>query len=622
MLRTRERSLLLETLRPPVGYALHRAIGTSYTLDLPALLAAPLAFTFFNYQDEAGEPTSDPVALLEALRRHAEHIAIFCQAGAISVPRPQLTLLGYLESSVVSVRAPREGGVFHPKMWLLRYVADGQPVRYRFLCLSRNLTFDRAWDTCLVLDGELTGRKRGFGRNGPLAEFVAALPELATRPVPDAVRASVALLADEVRRVRFEAPAPFQEVAFHPLGLGARAEWPFPRGARSLVLSPFLSERAVDRLSREQKLSVLVSRPEALEALAAERLPAEATFVLSPAARLDAQEAGPGEDDPGAAEETQPSEPELTGLHAKIFLIEAGHHAHLFVGSANATSVAFERNVELLVELVGGRWRCGIDELLGKEDDERQDSLRSLLQRYERPELIEPPDVEQQQLDRAVEALAREIGAAALSALVRELDTDGPYDLELRGRLPAVPAEARVLVWPATLSSELRQEPVSDGACLARFEAVSFEALTAFWAFQVEVRREGRKAERRFVVSVLLEDAPADRRERLLKSFLKDRRQVLRLLLLLLSEDALDVAQLVEDGAGQDGVGWRRLAGWDEPTLLEALLQSLIRDPRRLDHAARLIEDLKRTPEGRELLPPELEEIWAPVWRVRGGARP
>ena len=33
MLGTRERTLLLESLRPPAGYRLRRAVGTSFTLD-------------------------------------------------------------------------------------------------------------------------------------------------------------------------------------------------------------------------------------------------------------------------------------------------------------------------------------------------------------------------------------------------------------------------------------------------------------------------------------------------------------------------------------------------------------------------------------------------------------
>ena len=81
MLEVRHRTLLLESLRPPVGYRLEAAIGTSYTLDLMALLCVPLAFTWFDWEDEEGRPSADPLALLEALRRHARRIHVFCQAG-------------------------------------------------------------------------------------------------------------------------------------------------------------------------------------------------------------------------------------------------------------------------------------------------------------------------------------------------------------------------------------------------------------------------------------------------------------------------------------------------------------------------------------------------------------
>ena len=43
MLHPRDRTVLLEALRPPDGYALHSAVGTTYSLDLMALLAAPVA---------------------------------------------------------------------------------------------------------------------------------------------------------------------------------------------------------------------------------------------------------------------------------------------------------------------------------------------------------------------------------------------------------------------------------------------------------------------------------------------------------------------------------------------------------------------------------------------------
>ena len=49
------------------------------------------------------------------------------------------------------------------------------------------------------------------------------------------------------------------------------------------------------------------------------------------------------------------------GLHAKVYLAEDGGEIHLYVGSANATSAALMagRNVEVLAELTGRRYRVG-----------------------------------------------------------------------------------------------------------------------------------------------------------------------------------------------------------------------------------------------------------------------
>lgn len=615
MLRTRERTLLLEGLRPPVGYRLGRAVGTSYTLDLIALLTAPLAFTFFDAHDEEGVPVADPVALLEALRRHAEKVTLFCQAGAIAVPKPEQALLAYLEGSVVEVRPPREGGVFHPKVWVLEFTADGEPSLYRVLCLSRNLTFDRAWDTCLCLEGPLTGRARGYGRNAPLADFLAALPRLAMRPLSVGLRRELRRMADEVRRVDFRPPEPFEDFRVHPLGLAGAHAWPFPEATRSLVISPFLVGSVVERLVREHGLEVLISRSEAIDEMVAtptaEALP-ERRFVLSPGASLDAREAD---------EETELSppadRPELTGLHAKLYLFEDGRTARLFTGSANATRAALERNVELLVELVGRTKDCGIGALLGAEDDPTLQSLRSLLHEYTPPESAESIDDEQRALERRVELLAHALGAARLTATVREVDAGGLWDVALSGEIPELPAGAEVRTWPVTLTAEAGCS-VRGGRndAIASFEGLSFEALSGFFAFEIVLREGRHSAHQRFTVTVELVGAPEDRKERLLRSFLKNRRQVLRLLLLLLADEGADVSLFVE--AGQDDESSRRsFGGWDEPTLLEALLQSLSRDPERVEQAARLISDLSRTPEGRELLPEGLEAIWEPVWAAR-----
>ena len=188
MLDPQDRTVLLEALAPPEGYTFDEGIGTTYTLDLISLLSVPLAFTLFEWEDDKGQPTSNPVLLMEALRRHINRLSIFCQAARTSIPKPPNALFGYLEDSVIDVTTGRPLGVFHPKLWAIRYLNEATAeVRYRLLCLSRNLTNDRCWDLSLILEGQLVNRKNAYAANHPLSRFFHALPGLAVRQPADAV---------------------------------------------------------------------------------------------------------------------------------------------------------------------------------------------------------------------------------------------------------------------------------------------------------------------------------------------------------------------------------------------------------------------------------------------------
>ena len=157
MLDPEGRHLLLDALRPPPGFELDMAVGTTYTLDVYALLSAPVAFAMFDREADDGTPRADPIATLQALRRCASRITLFCQAGDIAVPRDYRALLVYLEQSIVPVVPPIPDAIFHPKVWFIRYrVPSTSATAYRLLCMSRNLTFDRSWDTILRLEGELS----------------------------------------------------------------------------------------------------------------------------------------------------------------------------------------------------------------------------------------------------------------------------------------------------------------------------------------------------------------------------------------------------------------------------------------------------------------------------------
>ncbi len=145
MLQPANRLTLLDAMRPPAGYEFEQAMAVTFTLDLRALLVAPAAFALAGGAVET-DPSIEPIELLHAIRSHAQNITIFSQAGEIAVP-PTRRVFAFLEGTVVPVTAPL-GGIVHPKIWVLRYVAPGRerPHRLRVLAASRNLTFDTRRD--------------------------------------------------------------------------------------------------------------------------------------------------------------------------------------------------------------------------------------------------------------------------------------------------------------------------------------------------------------------------------------------------------------------------------------------------------------------------------------------
>lgn len=649
MLAPRERSLLLEALRPPPGYRLGRAIATTYTLDLLALLTAPLAFTFFDWEDDEGRPSANPLALLEAVRRHARKLHVFCHGGAIQVPKNGQVLLAHLEPCVVEVAAPG-GGVFHPKVWALRFEPEpgsDDPVRFRLLVGTRNLTFDRSWDTLLQLEGELVEQEDATAVNRPLAEFIAALPGLAIHGAPPEAEAAAQELADQLLRVRWELPDRVNEIEFVPLGVG-RTGWPFDGGRRRFVMAPFLDGWFLERFGAAREDGVVVSRPDALHEAAAKLDGYAERFVLSDGA--DGEEGF--EDEAGSVSEGGLDESmstslvieelgHLSGLHAKLFVLDDGHRAHVFTGSANGTRAAFERNVEFLVRLDATKLTMGIEALLGREE---RGSLFELLEAW-RPVEVEV-DAEREvreRLERAVEAARKAVVGAELWLELRDADAgsaaagastprdpaaagDEPtagegeagtgeteYVLELHGEAPSLEGGVQVTCWPVVQPA--RTAVALDGEGLLASFAVSLGSATAFLAFELVAREAGLEHRVRFARRLRLGGLPEDRDERLLRALLKDRETVMRLLYLLLSAEEISAEHLTAFATGEGAAEWR--ANDFGLPLFEPLLRALAGGAEALAPVERLVADLSRTEEGRALLPEGFEELWAAVRAAR-----
>jgi hypothetical protein len=623
MLEPGNRHHLLESLRPPPGYQLDCAVATTYSVDLLTALTAPLAFTLFDWEDLDGRPNIDPMALLEAVRRYADRLSIFCQGGRIAVPKRSHPLYAHLEEAVFEVAAPDRRGVFHPKLWVLRLMPmeEREPVKYRILCMSRNLTFDRSWDTVLSLEGELLDRKRNLGVNRPLADFINELPRLSLRPVTERARTHIELMQDELRRVQFETPEGFSEYFFHPLGIKGYRAWPFgERVEQLLIVSPFIRKNCLVRLTSQAKTSLLVSRPEELASLDTECLEKfDRRCYLISAANPVEEEAGDDQLEGGNADTAGlDTGVPLSGLHAKLYVADRGWNASVWTGSANATNAAFNHNVEFLVELVGKKSRCGVNAFLTAPQGVT--GFGDLLQDFV-PSMPLQADSVLEQLDRILRTVQKGLTELRCVAHVNSNEDPSAYDLELRlGREQEleVPPEVKIRCWPITLHESLSVPIVAGTDPIARFCSASFDAITSFFAFELAATVQGTSESIRFVLNLPLIGAPANRRERLMHSLLRNREQFIRFILFLLSEGGADVRDLLM--ASQARLSIKR--GADEAhrsgfPLFETLVRALDRNPTKLDHIARVVDDFRKTEEGRGLLPEGFDSIWDPIWAAR-----
>jgi len=611
MLKPDERSPLLELLRPPLGYQLDQAVGTSFSLDLVAALTVPLAFALFDWEGKDGKPTADPLALLEALRRYGDRLTIFCHAGQISPPTKYPSLLLWLEDSVYGVRPTDPAGAFHPKVWALRFTKTKatakDKVLYRMLCMSRNLTFDRCWDTVVALDGELTDRESAFAANHALGEFFSGLPRLKSqRKLSQDRKKAIAQIADELLRVKFDLPDGFEDHRFWHGGLEDSAPLKcFAEAKQALIIAPFVSDSIIiHNLTGKGVVTHLVSRPESLQALSPATLDTcERVYTLATEAATDeTNHEGDGTDD----------DESLQGLHAKLFVTDHGWDASVFTGSFNATNSAFGRNVEFMVELIGKRSRFGVEAFLAQQKGETR--FADLLSEYRFDVGALPPDPVIKKLEDLLTEKRRQIVTGEPTFTVTKV-ADESFTLTLEFATPiTLDAEITAHCRPITLQDSAAK-PLANNTV---FTALGYPQISPFLAIELIARQGTCERRQAFVMNLPLMDAPEDRLERALAAALANKDQLLRYILFMLAAgderggiDISSLRALASDGTTSSN------APNAHACLFETLLRALHRDPAQLDRVHALIQDLKRAPGGTDLLSTEFQAIWNPLWAAR-----
>ncbi len=421
---------LLDAFQPPSGYRLAAAFGTTFGLSMDALLAALISMC-----DADGEALSaNPVAATIAATRLSSRVRVLVHPATIvsESANPGTTrIFTLLEPCIIQVRPPQ--GLFHPKVWVLRFTRVG-PERTglpadigRVLVGSRNLTRSTSFELGVSLEGlAAEASSSAFGKD-----------------VSRAMRAWMAAGTGEIAEPVRELPRFVESLRFEPIAeaqSGLRLRWQGLGGQpligqlpshieRAVIVSPFIQPPFVEEVLRRSERLEVVSIAETLD-----RLPDETLVALEARAK-----------DQGSpvlyevAHHEIPDDACIEGVHAKLCLL-AGADGNLLtlLGSANATGPGWGHhapaNTEAMVEM-----RPGMD-----MNDFVSSFIRETRRKPTHPWIAEyvrgdvPPPDEAREAERHLLAALREV--ANLPVLLR-------YEADRSRLIVSVGAEGATAPW-------------------------------------------------------------------------------------------------------------------------------------------------------------------------------
>lgn len=585
-----------EVLMPPVGFKLERAVGTTYSLDLETLTAVSIALGLV--EDTDSELINNPISMLSAFQKISDRIVVFCEAGQIKLPSKPNVLCLTLEKMVVPVATPFDPSsnhypAFHPKTWLLEYSNEEDERLYRFVVLSRNMTFDHSWDIACSMDGDLTSA--GKVDSQPITEFMVYLrrqlnPDLGYY---DQQKSHMTYFIDKLSQIGFYVENGFSGCEVLPLGIGKSgydmaSDRLFKESFHELVvISPFLSGSIIEGFNDEKKSltgtkRTLITRRSELPRIKGGKASNFDVYVMK-------DEIIDGESSISDGEETQiEDEPGKQDIHAKIYLKRKNGSTDLYLGSMNASYSAVNSNVEMMLHLsTGNDFLNGekfLDDIMG--DDRNGEGKKNP---FELVDLDNVGESEDTTLKDNVEKLIKRVCRIKMSATVNR--NDEKYDIritaDVKGQI------AGVMIKP------LRSNKESEFLPEMEFNSMDTLQLSEFYVISATI--EDCTMER--VIMIPTSGIPEKRDAEIIKNIIKTRNQFIEYVAFILGDDYVQSFLENKKSSGEYG-DWEQ--NNDMPAVYEKMLKTSVSDPDRLGE----IQYITKAIEEEEIIPPEFRDMY------------
>lgn len=576
-----------KALRSFEGYEMDYAIGTTYSLSLEALMFIPVTLFF----GEELNPTEKVLTseMFEALTKVPDQVQLFCQRGKLQKPSFYHNILAFWEKSVEQIQMASHVESFHPKIWLVRYVPTKKelPVRYKFICSSRNLTLCRDWDMAIQMEGAVKKGKQEA--NKPLLEFIQMLNAKATRKIKQEI-------LDEIMHIAFELRDDQASYSFHPIGFNNKKH-PLLLGDSKqdqlLVISPFLDKDTIAAYKKRTSRFYLFSNGYELNRIPQTCLDEvnevfmfhpllEQPFFAEPEADSDEEMDNSINGNVEPDSEYNPS----MNLHAKLYISQNERTSRWFIGSANCTPPATERNIEFLTE---------ISFVSGKATIENAKTLlvtpkkgQGLFVRYASGKNTETEEELQTEAD--LRKLIYNLAALKFvgSAHKRE---DGRFDMEIKleQAILSLPLDWSITVLPLSANnSNALSINSSEKEQILKFKAFEESQLTPYLLCTIHYNKSLKK---QLVLDCEIEFA-ADRMGKIFKSIINNQEKLFKYLSAILSkEETLPLLELQKkESLYKVSLVSKTL---ENMSLYEKLLLAASRDKKKIKLAAKTIEYLE-----------------------------
>lgn len=332
------RHSMIDMFRPPNGFRLGGAIGTTYSVDFVTLTSIMLAFV--DSEIEENEKYNVPQQLM-AITRLSEKFQLFVNRSSIlySDVKQSSRIFAIYDRMINEVAL--KSGSFHPKVWFLKYTPKstcenvGRSPIYRLICSSRNVTAANSWELAVQLDGKRSSKRENRSIGSSLAKYFARIKQH-NKSKSKLLDNAIEILPS----IEFQLPPEFGQCSFD-------FQWPslnklvkrIPgNGKQATVVSPFVGSTFISDICKRFDDVTLVSTRRELDMKLnndlAHRLQPNLYFV---------------NDEMSADVNTR------LRLHAKLYMFDIDGQQKMLLGSANATQNAWQgNNCEAIINLDSG----------------------------------------------------------------------------------------------------------------------------------------------------------------------------------------------------------------------------------------------------------------------------